>query len=177
MSLITCTPGGTTDNCYITLSDANLYFGSTLRNAPWVQHPDGDRERALVQATQRIEQLGGTPPDPDSPERPLFDGSPYAPDVQVLHFPRTQDKNDAGSLIIPHSLRDAVCEQALWLLEGFANADLVDRQRLRDQGVKSISMDGFAETYGATSTPAGMCPAAWILVRPYLRRARSTVVR
>lgn len=177
MSLITCTPGGASDNAYVTLAQANAYYANTLRAADWKQHGADAQEQAIIQATQRIEQLGGTPLDPDSPRRPLFSGGPYDSDVQVLHFPRTQDKTDAGVLTIPKALRDAVCEQALWLLEKVNSPDLLDRQKLQEQGVASFSMDGHFETYRGTRIPRDMSPAAWDLVQPFIQRTRRTVVR
>jgi len=177
MSLITCTPGGASDNSYVTTAQANIYFEHTLRNGDWTQYGTDDRERALIQATQRIEQLGGPPGDPDSPDRPLFSGAPYDADTQVLHFPRSTDKTDAGVLTIPKALRDAVCEQALWLLEKVNSPDLLDRQKLQEQGVASFSMDGHYETYRGTRIPQDMSPAAWDLVQPFIQRTRRTVVR
>lgn len=177
MSLITCTPGGATDNCYVTLAQADTYFTNTLRVDDWQAHGEAKRERALIQATQRIEQLGGPQADPDSPKRPLFSGAPYDADTQVLHFPRSTDKTDAGALTIPKALRDAVCEQAMWLLERIDSPDLIDRQKLQEQGVATFSMDGHSETYRGTRIPRDMAPAAWDLVQPFIQRTRRTVVR
>jgi len=177
MSLITCTPGGATDNCYVTLAQADAYYANTLRGTDWKQHGADAREQALIQATRRIEQLGGTPMDPDSPRRPLFAGGPYDSNVQVLHFPRTQDRTDAGVLTVPQALRDAVCEQALWLLEQRASPDLIDRRKLQEQGVATISMDGHSETYRGSRIPRDIAPAAWDLCQQFLQRTRKTVVR
>jgi len=165
MALIVCTPGGSTDNCY------------TLRAAIWDAIPADSRERALIQATNEIETLGGVKADDLSPARNLFAGSPYATtelsgsDVvpsQALHFPRTSDVDANGDVFIPQAVRDAVCEQAYWLLEKQQKPDLVDRPGLRAQGVKSFSLDGHSETFGATGLRAGIAPAAWRLIRPYV---------
>jgi len=177
MSLITCTPGGATDNCYVTEAQAAAYFANTFREDTWQRHATAVREQALIMATQRIEQLGGPPGDIDEATRPLFSGVPYDADTQVLHFPRSTDKTDAGVLTIPKALRDAVCEQAFWLLERLDSPDLVDRQRLQEQGVATFSMDGHSETYRGTRIPRDMSPAAWDLVQPFIQRTRRTVVR
>ena len=177
MALIVCTPGGASDNCYVTLAQADAYVANTLRADDWALSGDTDREKALIQATAEIEALGGAKADDLSPTRALFRGTPYATTEddggtmitsQALHFPRTTDVDGNSTVFIPQALRDAVCEQALWLLERLRNPPLVDRQGLRSEGVKNFALDGHSETLGSVSRPPGIAPAAWRLVRQFV---------
>ena len=119
-SLITCTPGGASDNSYITLTQATAYFTNGLREATWKAYAERTREQALIQATQDIEALGGPRAGVNTARRVLFPGGPYESDIdsQALHFPRGGDVDDDGSTkVVPQLIRDAVCEQAVWLLQ------------------------------------------------------------
>lgn len=177
MAIVTvvCTPGGASDNSYVSSTDADTYFASTLREPDWEGHNEDDRSRALIQATQNVERLGGIQGDPDSPDRALFAGAPHTADTQVLHFPRSSDVDDSLAVVIPQDLADAVCEQAIWLLEEQTNPSLVDRDALRSAGVRSFSADGLSEQYGVSTIPKGIAPLAWSLVSPFVTRVFRTV--
>lgn len=176
MPTITCTPGGAADNCYVTEAQANARFADTLREATWAGYPVADRQRALIQATREIEDLGGPRTALNSPARPLFPGAPYLA-TQALHFPRSTDVTSAGAVGVPQAIQNAVCEQAIWLLEQRANAPLVDAQALRREGVASLSLDGVSVTLGAQSRPTHIAPAAWQAARPLVRHSARTVVQ
>src|SRR5687768_15812728 len=64
MALV-CTPGGASDNSYVTLADANTYFADRLNstaNGDWtndssgVARSDAVKSAALVTATRRIDE-------------------------------------------------------------------------------------------------------------------------
>jgi len=176
MPTITCTPGGETDNSYITLAGADTYFADSLRERTWLNWSQDERERALIQATGEIENLGGAKAV-DSPARPLFPGSPDDLAMpQALHFPRAGDRDSTNALVIPPSVLSAVCEQAFWLLERAMNAPLVDRAQLQVEGVRQISMDGLSEAYTHSGIPLGIAPTAWVRIRPYVQQAYRTRV-
>lgn len=170
---LTCTPGGPADNSYVTLAQANSYFADTLRGAQWTDHSETLREQALIQATAEIEALGGPRAAQDNATRPLFSGAPYDPDGQALHFPRTVDVDDDGDLYVPESIRVAVIEQAVWLLDQQTNPDILDREELQAQGVRSIGIEGHSETYDPTSKPYGVCVKAWQSMNMYVSSARA----
>lgn len=175
MALIVCTPGGSADNCYVTLVQADAYYGNSLRERVWDSYVDDLQERALIQATGEIERLGG-PKDIDGPARPRFPGAPADDSTpQALHFPRTDDRNSAGALAVPTAIQNAVCEQALWLLDRNASGTLMDRDTLRAEGVRSIAVDGLSETYGANGVPQGIAPRAWAMVSPFVARSGRTM--
>ncbi len=168
MALIVCTPGGASDNSYVTLAQAAAYFANTLREADWVGIAPSLQERALIQATAQIEALGGPRAAQDDATRPLFSGVPYAADDQALHFPRTVDC-EGSSLYIPQAVREAVIEQAMWLLDKDANPDILDRDELQSQGVRSISIEGHSEQYGGSSRPYGICARAASMMSLYMK--------
>jgi len=169
MPTITYTPGGASDNCYVTLAQADAYYNDTLREEAWQTFGDAQREMALLQATAEIEQLGGAKLEETSPARALFWGEPYSTTAQALHFPRDSDVDD-GTVFIPQAIQDGVCEQALWLLERDAEPPLIDREGLQAAGVTTLSIDGLSETYKPSGIPIGICPKTWMLVRPYVIR-------
>ena len=173
--VIICTPGGATDNCYITLANADLMFAGTLRETVWLASPAETRTRALIQATQDIEDLGGER-SPYSPLRSKFAGAPFNV-TQGMHFPRTSDYNQGGGLQIPRAIEQAVCEQALWLLSQAQGAnDLVDHAALQAAGVRQISVDGLHVRYvESRGEPVGISPLAWVRIYPYIRRGFPTV--
>ncbi len=180
-SLIVCTPGGASDNCYITLADANAYFANTLRNATWTSasYTDTQREQALIQATQQLEQLGGARPV-DSPSRACFWGEPYDESTpQALHFPRTTDVTIGGEVEVPQAVQQAVCEQALFCLQALTATDLIDHAQMQANNVQSFSVDGLSVTYSRKTpadVPDDIAPQAWALMKTYIRRGFGTAV-
>lgn len=168
---LTCTPGGSTDNCYITLVNANAKFANTLRNEKWLGFASAKRELALMQATGEIEQLGG-PRVAGSSRRPRFNGGPKNTDydVQRLHFPRSGDTDGNGNYAVPEGIEIAVCEQAYWLLDTEENPQLVDFASLQASGVKSISIDGISASLETTDRPENIAPLAWRAIKPFIVR-------
>jgi hypothetical protein len=76
----------------------------------------------------------------------------------------------------PEAIEDALCEQALWLLQKTLAADLIDREALQQQGVASISIDGHSESYrGYRERVLG--PKAQRLMEPYILRIGKVMPR
>lgn len=166
MPTVNCTPGGASDNSYISEADADAYFADTFREQPWAQFGSSRRQVALIQATGEIERQGGAMLSAQSPARGLFRGTPYRT-TQALHFPTTSDLDADSAIVVPADIRSAVCEQAYWLAHKDASGgELVDRASLQAQGVRSFSVDGLSEQFGPSDVPLGIAPEAW----QYLRR-------
>lgn len=184
MSLIVCTPGGASDNCYTTLAQADAYFANTLRSATWVAFDETQREQALIQATAEVEAAGGPLVNTTSPARAYFPGTPYDQDStpQALHFPTTADfLADGTTKVIPGVVKAAVCEQAYALLANQASqaGQLVDHGAMQAAGVQSFSMDGLSVNYGGKRTggcPDGMAQKAWEFLKPLVRKTFGTTV-
>ncbi|WP_067176987.1 DnaT-like ssDNA-binding protein [Sulfurospirillum sp. UCH001] len=92
-------------NSYISLEDAKIYFEDRLNSADWDSSTDPVRSKALIQATQIIDQKD-------------FLGYKSV-NTQALKFPRTglvDDGIDVDGSTIPKRVKDAVCELAIWCL-------------------------------------------------------------
>ncbi len=134
---IDATIAGPQSNSYVTLAFADGYFADTLEARDWFSASPEDRARALISATRKID------------EEFRYYGRAYDTTTpQALKFPRDSDHDAQGNLEIPDGIEYATCELALHLLQQRTSPDLVDRERLQDQGVKGISIDGVSERYG-----------------------------
>jgi Putative DnaT-like ssDNA binding protein len=133
---IDATVGGASSNAYVALAFADAYFADTLEAAEWQDLPREDRARALISATRKID------------EEFAYHGVPYdTVTPQALKFPRSDDFTAQGELEVPDGIEYATCELALALLRQQRVGDLVDRERLQEEGVRSVSVDGLTEEY------------------------------
>jgi len=100
------TVGGASANSYVTLAEANAYFDEHLNVSEWTDATDDLKNRALIQATRRLDQLS-------------FNGG-KATEAQALKWPRIGVVDDEGYGIdsdeIPQQMKDAQCELALAML-------------------------------------------------------------
>ena len=171
---ITCTPGGASDNCYVTEAQADAHFADRLTNAEWKTYDREDRVRSLIQATDEIEALGG-PARQGYASKPLFRGSAYIEDdgTQKYHFPRSDDLDS----LVPDNVQAAVCEQALYLLHTTPSTDgktgkrlpTLDGRALADEGLGSFAGAGVSASVRPTGIPRGIGPKAWTLIAPFRR--------
>lgn len=129
-------------NAYLAVADATAYFADRLHSAAWTSASEADKAAALVTASRAV------------------DGLPLQGRVvltsQAMAFPRLMwtSNNDALSgtygvasafydegqvypcwvdIGTPQAVKDATCEEALFLLE-LTDADY-ERQRLQAQGI------------------------------------------
>ncbi|HOA01376.1 MAG TPA: hypothetical protein PLF11_00145 [Bacillota bacterium] len=176
------TPGGPTDNSYVSLALADAYFAIRRRTQTWEGWSTTDREEALVEATAIFEGLGG-PKEPNCNERRLFSGVQYDSGAtyddetglytlnQALHFPRDEDIDVNSNLIIPKDIQDAICEQAFWqLTQATKRPDPFNIASLRELGVLDASMDGVSVSVKPTRCPEEVCPLSWRTFRKYIRQ-------
>jgi len=132
------TVGGPASNSYVTLAEADAYFATRLFATAWTSATDPQQEAALISATRLIDAKITQPwtsanlPDgftvrrvatlgPDQQAFTVWNGEP-ASSTQALAWPRSGmvDKlgNELADDVLPQSLKDAVCELALLLLQG-----------------------------------------------------------
>lgn len=166
---LTCTPAGASDNSYVTLAEADAFFENELRGETWEQWTTDQRNRALISATADLERQGGAR-TADSANRSLFRGEPYysLASQQNLHFPRGTDLNSSGSPAVPEAVKQAVYEQAYYLLKKQDEPDLLDHEELQTRGVRIANVDGMYMQYGGGTVPKGLAAAAWEYLRPYV---------
>lgn len=124
------TVGGANANSYVSVSDADDYFTAHLEGSFWTALTAGQKQAALVQATNRIdmEQFGGQRTNQNT---------------QRLAFPRayivSRDFNTNNTNVvdfngvyfrdmntIPKEIVDATCEQALYYVKQSAGEFSVD---------------------------------------------------
>lgn len=109
-------------NSYISLEDAKTYFADRLNSIEWDNAADADKSKALIQATQIIDQKD-------------FKGYKSI-NTQALKFPRIgliDDGFDVDGSTVPKRVKDAVCELAIWCLsEDYTEPnDLAGYQRIK----------------------------------------------
>lgn len=97
-------------NSYITVDEADEYFLGRLGADFWEELKPGQKEKALITATRKIDRFP-------------FIGFKQSP-KQVLQFPRCYYSNifeNVQVAQIPQQLKDAVCEEALTTLQYIEN--------------------------------------------------------
>ena len=147
----------TTINSYVTLANAEIYFENRLYSDVWEDASENDKKRALITSTQAIERLN-------------FAGSKADTD-QTLQFPRNDDS------AIPQTIKDAVCENALALLDDFDVDFMIERSRVSQESIADIRTS-FNTNYVQENMMSGIASAtAWIMLKPYLRDAGVVKVR
>ncbi|MFA5759610.1 MAG: DnaT-like ssDNA-binding protein [Clostridia bacterium] len=142
---------------YDTVENADLYFEDRLHVYQWTQALASDKEKALIEATMRIDRL-------------RFSGEKTV-DTQELEFPRD------GDTVVPTDIKIACYEIAYELLRG-ANPDKeisnIGVTNRRFEGV-SVSWDKDTEVeHIAAGIPSVL---AWNYLRPYLAKIKSIRVR
>lgn len=112
--------GTPTADSYVSVSYANTYFteriisdnwSNILTNSTGTLTATSKKEALLKQATREIDQ------NLRFCENKYSWGMFGASDYQKLQFPRRSNMDATGALYIPIEVKDATCEQALWIME------------------------------------------------------------
>ncbi len=150
-------------NAYISIVDADAYFGMRLFSDSWNNASPDQKAQALIMATKTIDRL-------------RFKGRKALPD-QPLQFPRayysaalsyaeyaSNYPSDGWSVEkeISQLVKEACCEEAISLLKGISK-----RMELQHQGVTSFSVGDLSESYKNLGTRL-QSREAHELLRPYL---------
>lgn len=114
-------------NSYISLTEANAYFGGRYNSERWQEANETEKEQAILTATRRI-------------DRQKLKGRKVTAE-QPLAFPRMAFGTVCEA---PPQVKDAVCEEALALMV----ADTTRLQRIAE-GVQSVKIGDASETYSA----------------------------
>lgn len=157
---LTTTLSGSTSDSYVTVAEADTFFANhyTLaKSSAWSLFSTPQKEMLLVRACQVIESL------------PLEDSVIYRhlPD-QVLTFPRNTDYDTLGAYYVPPAVKDAQCEQAIYL-------SALDESAIADQ-IQGIKFQGIGGGMSVQTSYVGLgsvvAPMAFALLSPLLRRSR-----
>ena len=135
---------------YVSLEDANTYFEGRIGAEAWESADDAIKRNALEMAHRKINSLP-------------FRGHKLD-ETQPLAFPRRMLSHSGEIMIFnepPQAVRDAICEEALYLIESHK----IDM--LRSHGVKSYSLGDETITFLDTrNTP--ISNEAYMLLAGYL---------
>jgi hypothetical protein len=160
--VIVATPGESTANSYVTLTDADaiLLGYTTAVTSAWDAATDAQCNAALVQATREIdsERLRGTKYNAEDDEE---DTDTF----QALHFPIAENYSDSdGACYIPESVEKATAVQAAYLLR--FGADAVAMQDMINAGVRVNEPGHLRQTYSAGGSV--LCQEAKRLISAYI---------
>ncbi|MDD4804283.1 MAG: hypothetical protein PHN69_03840 [Candidatus Pacebacteria bacterium] len=131
---------------YVTLKEAEEYFGLRVYSEAWEKASEQTKNRVLQTATYRVDALP-------------FKGKKLDP-TQEMAFPRDFMQG------VPTRLKYAVYEEALSLLEMESDPA---------KGVTSVQIGDASETYSEAVVTQrlkdGVCPTAKSIIAPYLVKA------
>ena len=161
-------------NSYISAADADLYFEDYLGADAWTGATSADKDKALIAATRRIDRLSLVGRKADEAQALQFPRC-YLMGTRPLEYPATFDlllksttEDWECQAVVPRSVLDAVCEEALALLANAGDEQAELRGKLQRQGVTSIKLGSTTETYSAPVQGAMLSEEAEDLLRPYL---------
>jgi hypothetical protein len=150
---LTVTPGGPTDDSFVTLADASTLLANEYDTAAWDAEPDPVKERLLRLATRQLTQLV------------TWDGSKTVldPSVQRLPFPRDGlSYHDNGvsiaNNVIPDWLELATAITAL-RLHG-VQTQIVGSGQTQQLESLQVSTGSINMTFDTTNSPSFGSPAA-----------------
>lgn len=170
--VVITTIGGKDSNSYVSVAEADAYFAKRLNADAWEAAPEDSRAKALILATSYIDQIGFTgkkastdPQDSDSYQALEWPRQPDMSDEYMLginHLYTFRDVNQKlwiskdGTPIIPIKLKEAVYEQAFFLIRSIVGID--KRDALRGQGINQVNPKaGGAEVF---SNEIPICPSS-----------------
>ena len=137
---------------FVSLSDADAYFGARLRSEAWDAADAADREKALRLATAIL-------------TRQRYVGS-LASSSQLLAWPRSgavdHEGRAIGSSTIPSAIKDATCEFAKRLLTDDFYADQGNR------GVRKVTVATISFEYDGRAPEREMPDVVLDIIRPLL---------
>jgi len=137
------TVGGEDSNTYISLTDADTYFESRLDSTNWDAATDAVKDESLAMATRMLDDMYN------------FIGC-IASNAQALRWPRTRVYDRDGRYLPsdenPTQVKNATCEQALYLLSG----DVTTTPVLLTQGFKKAKVGPLMVEADLSFTPSQM---------------------
>ena len=163
----------TENNSLVTLDEAEDYFGGRLHAEAWDTAQPTEKPKALITATRQINamQFQGVMASVSQPHAfPRCYTQESIPDASVRYRP-------AGVAVceieIPERVKEACCEQALFLLAQSA----YERKRNRDQaaGIHSMGVGSANEASSDKQVSKAqqgprMAPEAATLLQPFIAR-------
>jgi hypothetical protein len=164
------TVSGEVANSYVSVDEADAYFTSHFsqaKSSAWAGITEEQKVTALRVACSVIETLP-------------FHDSAAGPHVwnQALSFPRDADYVVAEQdYIVPQVVKDAQCEQAVYLLTADEAAMTAQMQGTWEESVQ-VDTVKIGNVYSGGGVTASMvAPLAFQLLRPYIRKGSAKIRR
>ncbi len=191
MPTLVTTLSGATSNSYVDVAYGDAYWAghySTTKAALWAALNSTQKASALYHACISLQAIRFTSQDSRFDVSSLtynvqagvfqsqlnYDEAMRADVYQALQFPRNLDIDEAGVYSIPSAIKDAQCEQALYLTTFDEEAATAT---LRGLDYESVTVGQVSTTQrftgGVTVNPATLrlSPIAIELISPYLIRS------
>jgi len=170
------TVGGSTSDSYVSIADADTYFAnhySTTKSADWAALTSGQKESALRRGAQVIDSLRVLDTELGWGALPvaLLEVDEYNLTIhrlqfnQRMQFPRNLDL-EAGVGFIPQNVKDAQCEQAVFLI---TFDDSVLQSSLQGITSETIQAGPIRVHQSLRQTGSFVSPMAVELMRIYFR--------
>lgn len=139
-------------NSFITLEDAQNYFDERYDSEEWLNLDEKNQEKLLITASKKINSFD-------------FIGSPLE-ENQPMAFPRNFD--------MPQDIKDAVCEEAICLINKSQNVHYKNQQ----DNITSISLGAGSVSYGTSSfseeTKQLISSTALYLIKKWIKKGYNT---
>jgi hypothetical protein len=173
------TVGGSTSNSYVSLGEANTYFNNhyaTAKKAAWTALGSVQREFTLKRACQQLETLRVLDDQIATGRLPVeliidlgYDVTIHRSEInQRLQFPRNLDLDSTGEPYIPQEIKDAQCEQAVYLLSFDDSPLTTTLQGVIEEAVTAGAVKSYTR-YAEGHAPTYLSPMVVELMRPYFR--------
>jgi len=162
------TSSGGSANTYVTVAEADAYFAahfSQAKTSAWSWLEAHQKVSSLRLACSIIETLP-------------FHGGSVGPAVwdQALQFPTTEDYAD-NAYAVPQVVKDAQCEQAMYLLTADEASMTAQMQGIWEESVQAGDVKVGTVYSGGGVTASMVAPLSFQLLRPYVRKGSSKVAR
>lgn len=133
-------------NSYVTTDTADYYFDERLNSEIWEKTADKDKERALITASKKLDNLNYIG-EKESQKQPMA-------------FPRIFASFNG----IPADIEEAVCEEAIALLE-YGNTV---HSKNRELGIQSVSLGTGSVSYSEMKQAGLLSSDAYRLVSKWI---------
>lgn len=147
--MLDTTIAGVNANSYVTVAEADTYFSLHIDYEKWNEIQN--KEKYLVMATKQIDN-----------EIFLFDKYNLQ---QSLEFPRTNNIDENNNPFIPKKIKEATCEQALFL---YLNPDRTLTEIAYSNGYKSVKAG--VETFTYSKNPKILSITVQNLLSEYIAK-------
>lgn len=161
----------TEDTSMVTNAEAAAYFAGRLHADAWDNASAGDQDKALITATRHINAMPMWGVKKETIQPHVFPRCYLVEDVPQANVRFMPKGGWVCEDAIPSDVKDAVCEQALFLL----NQTAYDRHRAMAQaaGVNQTSAGSASEGVDPSQVTKGqwgprMSPEATRLLSPYI---------